>query len=41
MKTPSGSAFLPDATTRTYYYPFGMERPGMTAKELRVVGYEL
>lgn len=31
MKLPSGSAFLPDATTRNYYYPFGMERPGMTA----------
>ncbi|MBS1538628.1 MAG: hypothetical protein JST20_12865 [Bacteroidetes bacterium] len=32
MKLPDGSdGFLPEATTRNYYYPFGMERPLMTA----------
>jgi hypothetical protein len=33
MKLVSGSAFQSDAATRTYYYPFGMERPGMSATE--------
>ncbi|MFN8359649.1 MAG: RNase A-like domain-containing protein [Candidatus Kapaibacterium sp.] len=32
MKIPDGNdKFLPEATTRNYYYPFGMERPLMTA----------
>jgi RHS repeat-associated protein len=32
MKLPDGNdGFLPEATTRNYYYPFGMERPLMTA----------
>ncbi|MBS1538634.1 MAG: hypothetical protein JST20_12900 [Bacteroidetes bacterium] len=32
MKLPDGSdGFLPEATMRNYYYPFGMERPLMTA----------
>ena len=33
MKVPDGTTgkFLPEATARNYFYPFGMDRPGMGA----------